>query len=135
MPQWYNQGMRRQLRASWHLVLKALPWFALMAQIALGASVPADSYARNLAQSVIDCEAPSEHTPARDHRPAHAPDGWVLCTLSMATALPALTPVDGPVLPPPAEQRIGRLAMHPPARAPPMAGRFHPPTRAPPALV
>ncbi len=130
---WYGALMGVVFRNGLAYVVRALPWLALMAHLALGAVLPADPLARVLTQSVMDCQASGSPTPVVPHH--HAPNGYTLSPLCLADVAPSLTPTDGAIIPLPAVHYLGRAAAIASARAPPEPARHRPPTRAPPASV
>jgi hypothetical protein len=127
----------RPVRSLAGLLLAVL---ALVSQLALGAIVlPDEAAAQEQSIAALDaisvlCQSPTPAAP--DRAPAHhrCPD-CALCPLSVALAMQATVLASGPDLPPPSSQSAIRLALPPPARAPPAQPHTTPLPRGPPVLI
>ncbi len=111
-----------------------LALFALVCQVLLGgATLPDMSMAEPAALGLIchaDAPATPDHAPAR-HR--HTP-GCALCPLCVV-AMQAVIPAMAPALPGPSVRGADRVALPPPARAPPAQPRRVALPRGPPVLT
>jgi hypothetical protein len=113
---------------------------ALVSQLALGAIVLPDvAEAQEQSVAALDaisvlCQSPTPALPDRAPAHHHCPD-CALCPLCVALAMQGVVLASGPEMPPPSCQSVSRVALPPPARAPPAQPHTTPLPRGPPVLT